>query len=217
MRIDPTCAYALKRRGDAKRRLGQLDDALADYARAVAQDARYVQAYDARGTLLVERGRCDEAVADFTRALEIDPQYVDAHVHRAGALCTAGRFETATADFEDAIRLAPEAAFGRNNFAWLLATCPDAKYRDGQKAVQQATRACELTDWRNPVYLDTLAAACAEAGNFEQAVSWQTKALELLSGDEEKAEARSRLDLYQRGQPYREPVQPGPQEVASGD
>jgi hypothetical protein len=70
--------------------------------------------------------------------------------------------------------------------------------------VASATRACELTGWKNAGVLDTLAAASAEAGDFASAVKWQTRAIELLPGQERNKDLRSRLDLYQHQQPYRE-------------
>jgi nucleotide-binding universal stress UspA family protein len=92
-----------------------------------------------------------------------------------------------------------------NSYAWLLATCPDDKVRDGQKALEFAMKASELKGWRNPSYLDTLAAAYAEDGQFEQAVKWQKKALEFpeLAAKQEEA-ASVRLKLYEQGKPYRD-------------
>jgi tetratricopeptide (TPR) repeat protein len=83
------------------------------------------------------------------------------------------------------------------------ATCPDAKYRDGKKAVDDGKRACELTAWRDAHALDTLAAAYAEAGDFQNAVKWQEKAVALYPASS-KSELRSRLDLYKAHKPYRD-------------
>jgi tetratricopeptide (TPR) repeat protein len=93
-----------------------------------------------------------------------------------------------------------------NNIAWLQATCPRAELRYGAKAVENATKACELTNWENAGYVDTLAAAYAETGDFDLAVKWQKKAIELTAKDESippDKEFEERLKLYQSGQPCR--------------
>ena len=87
--------------------------------------------------------------------------------------------------------------------AWLLATGRDKAVRNGPLAVKDATRACELTDWEEPRHLDTLAAAYAESGDFEQAVKYQEKALQ-LAPERKKAEFEQRLGLFKAGQPYRD-------------
>ena len=86
----------------------------------------------------------------------------------------------------------------------IMATCPESKFRDGKKAVQLATRSCELTQWKNPIILDTLAAAQAEAGYYDAAVKSQTKAIELLTDEREKADYHSRLVRYQAKKTYRQ-------------
>jgi WD40 repeat protein/serine/threonine protein kinase len=94
-----------------------------------------------------------------------------------------------------------------NYLAWLQATSPRAELRDGTKAIEYATKACELTNWKNAGYVDTLAAACAEAGDFGSAVKWQKEAINLLTKEELtewQAEFEERLKLYQSGWPYRE-------------
>ncbi|NIS52951.1 MAG: protein kinase [Phycisphaerae bacterium] len=93
-----------------------------------------------------------------------------------------------------------------NYTAWLLATSPSAECRDGAKAVEIATKACELTNWKNANFIDTLAAAYAEAGEFDEAVKWQNEAIKLLSPEVEgpPPNMEKRLKLYQSGQPYRE-------------
>jgi hypothetical protein len=87
--------------------------------------------------------------------------------------------------------------------AWVWAACPDPKLRDGKRAVESATKACELTNWREPRFLHALAAAHAEAGDFDSAVQWQTKALAFATNPSENQEQRARLLLYQDKKPYR--------------
>ena len=81
----------------------------------------------------------------------------------------------------------------------------EAKFRDGKRAVALATTACGLTNWKDANKLDTLAAAYAEAGDFDAAITWQTTAIELLHDEMERGAYRSRLALYQAKKPYREP------------
>jgi hypothetical protein len=77
-----------------------------------------------------------------------------------------------------------------------MATCPDARLRNGKQAVESASRACELTGWKVAQPLATLAAAYAENGDFERAVEWQTKANELSSTSNDRSEGAERLALY---------------------
>jgi Flp pilus assembly protein TadD len=109
-------------------------------------------------------------------------------------------------DYTRAIRLDPKDPRSHDGRGWLYATCPDPRYRDGKRAVASATRACELTGWKNAGMIDSLAAAYAEAGDFGAAARWEAKAIGLLAdrnGARHKAFA-SRLRQYEGGKPYRE-------------
>ena len=79
-----------------------------------------------------------------------------------------------------------------------------AQYRDGAKALAAAKLACELTGYKEAASLDTLAAACAEAGDFASAIKWEQKAIELKTDANEKADYGERLMLYQHKKPFRE-------------
>ena len=102
------------------------------------------------------------------------------------------------------IRIDPNFSRAYNNLAWLLATCPDAKFRDGKRAVELATKACELTKWKVALDIGTLAAAHAEAGDFEAAVQWQTKANGLYGAGKDREKGEARLKLYQQKKRYQQ-------------
>jgi len=92
-----------------------------------------------------------------------------------------------------------------NTLAWLLATSTQDALRNAQRAKELALTACELTRYQEPNFVDTLAAAHAEAGEFEEAQRLQKKVLESPAFDKRFGkEARDRLALYAAGRPYRE-------------
>jgi hypothetical protein len=92
-----------------------------------------------------------------------------------------------------------------NNLAWLLATCPNAEFRDGNHAVMLAKHACEITRWKVSTFIGTLGAAYAEAGLMPEAITMQKKALESPKYRQVYGEASAlRLQLYEAGQPYRD-------------
>ena len=91
-----------------------------------------------------------------------------------------------------------------NSLAWLRATCPETGTRDGKEAVKLAIKACELSNWTYWGYIDTLAAAYAEAGDFKDAVKYQKEALKMVEKSTGHPELQRRLALYEQKQPYRE-------------
>ena len=150
------------------------------------------------------QARGGDAIARLEEAIRLDPTDAKMYYNRAVAYETKAEYDLAIADFTAAIRLAPAYIRAYNRVAWLFATCPTARYRDGAKAVENATRACELTQWKDSPCLGTVAAAYAELGEFEEAVYWQTRAIELATAAYDKAAAQSRLELYKAGQPFRQ-------------
>jgi len=127
-----------------------------------------------------------------------------AHANLGLALSRQRKFEGAAYHNAEAVRLNPGDSYACNNYAMIMAACPDATYRDGKRAVEIATRACELTQWKKSDFLDTLAAAYAEAGDFNAAVKWETRAIEILADERNRDAFRSRLLLYQAKKPFRE-------------
>ncbi len=161
--------------------------------------------YSNRGEAWSDKKEYDKAIYDYNEAIRLDPNFQMAYGNRGDAWSHKKEYGKAIADYNEAIRLDPGDAYNWNARAWFSATCPDAKYRNGRSAVDDATKACELTGWKSGAWMDTLAAAHAEAGDFDSAVKWEMKALE-LADEKSKGDLRSRLDLYKTHKPYREEV-----------
>ena len=159
------------------------------------------------GNALRDADQLDEAEAAYREAVRLDGDHHGAAIGELAALLkTRGKLVEAVAVYREIVRIAPGYALAHNNLAWALAAGPDG-VRDGKKAVEHATKACELTGWKQPIYLDTLAAAHAEAGDFDKAVEHQTKALSFPEFMKQHgAAARHRLELYTRKTPYRDPA-----------
>ncbi len=148
----------------------RIDEAIAHYQKALKIKPDYAEAHFNLGNALAVRDRLDEAIAQFQKALEIKPGYVDARRNLEVALSNQKIFLTALAEQRKLLRSRPKDLTLLNDAAWLLATAPYASVRNGPEAVDLAQRAIKLSDGKNPVILDTLAAAYAEAGRFAEAV-----------------------------------------------
>lgn len=168
--------------------------AIAFYTDEIAFVPNNSAAYHWRGMIWREKGDVDKANADRIMAL---------YVHGI-VLLRVNDYAKALADFDGSVALDPKFVLGYNERAWLQATCPDAHFRNGKGAVESATTACELTAWKHPGYLDTLAAAHAEAGSFEQAIAWQLKAIDAARDNPERGDFEARLALYKANKPYRQ-------------
>ena len=203
IKLDPDFAAAFNNRGLARARLGELKPAIADFDQAIRFDPKFAVAHNNRGVAREQSGDLTGAEKDFTAAITLDPKLPDAYSNRGNLLRGRGKYEPAIADFEKAVRLDPRNAAAHNNLAWLRATCPDENYRDGQAAIAAAKEACELSDWKNPDWLDTLSAAYAEAGQFEEAIKTQNLAIE-QANETQKPDLESRLALYREQKPYRD-------------
>ena len=131
------------------------------------------------------------------------------HLRMASSLIAQGRLEGAMACYREVLGISADEVTALNNLAWLLATHPSDRVRNGHEASQLATRLVESSDEQpNAGYLDTLAAAQAEAGRFSEAVSSARQALSMARSDNDENLARTiaaRLALYERGRPYHEP------------
>ena len=143
----------------------------------------------------------------FRHTIEVTRNNFVMHTNYGNALLEEGRLEPAIENYNEALRIKPNYAAAINNLAWILATTEDTRFRNPADAVKLAQRACVLTNYKDPQSLDTLAAAYAAAGRFEEAIETAEKAMELAvsAGRKDLAtEIQDRLRLYQAHQPYRQ-------------
>jgi tetratricopeptide (TPR) repeat protein len=202
--LQPQDANIWMERGSTWDLKKEYEKAINDYNEAIRLDPKNPLAYENRGITWNNKKEYDKAIKDMNEAIRLAPENGSPICNRGVVWRDKKEFAKAFADFEKAVRLEPKTDWILDNYAWLLATCSEDKVRDGKKALEVAKEVCELTDWQKPGILLTLAAACAETGEFKEAVKWQKKALDTgeLSKDKE-AEARKRLKLYENGKPYR--------------
>jgi tetratricopeptide (TPR) repeat protein len=159
------------------------------------------------GAALAGQGDLEAATQHLREAVRLAPTNTAARCQLAGLLSAQKQPAEAVAQYAEALRLEPDCAEALNNLAWVRAAHPQAEFRDGAEAVRLAEQACELTQYHLPLYVGTLAAAYAEAGRFDEAVTTAGKArdLALAAGQKELAEKNLQLSrLYATRQPYRE-------------
>jgi Flp pilus assembly protein TadD len=186
--------------------VGTWRDSVTLARRAVAvTEGNYVMHFNL-GLALDERGDLPGALASYAEAVRLRPDLAAFRVNHAAALARSGRARTAVAEYETAMRLDPRDAAARNNLAWLLATHPDAAYRDGARALTlSGTLARERPG--DPDALDLLAAALAESGRFADAERTADAALTAAERSGRRdlaARIAARRALYAAGRAYRE-------------
>ena len=155
------------------------------------------------GTALASLGRTNEAVPELRKVIDLDSSYAPAHFNLGLALASQGKTAEALNCWNETLRLQPDHLEALNQTAWVLSTSVEPQLRNGKRAVEYAQRAATLSGGRDPEILDTLAAAYAEQGNFDQAVQAAEAAMRLLSPGRAGGIA-NRLALYKAHQPHRQ-------------
>ena len=160
-------------------------------------------AYCRRGAFYLEQKIISIAMTDLNRAIQLDPRVAEFYFYRGECFRNQHQFEAAIEDFHTAVQLDAKNFYAHNNLAWLFATCPDDRIRDADQAIEHANRACELSHFGPWFCLGTLAAAHAEAGDFDEARRWAKESLRFAPAAELPG-CQERLKLYQAKQPWRD-------------
>src|SRR4029077_9835552 len=128
-------------RGELKYDQGDFSGALADYDRAIQLKRDDAGFYNSRGHANYRLGKIREALSDYNQAVQINPSDVAALVNRGDAYRDQGIYGPAAADYREAIRVNPKLGRAYLSAAWLMATCPDSRYRETDKAISAAQKA----------------------------------------------------------------------------
>jgi len=185
--------------------LGNFGKAIADYDDAIRIAPNDLRNYGGRAHAFQEMGQLDKASADYERAIRLNPTEPNDYRQRGFAYFAKGNYRAAASDYEKAARLSPSNYDAANSLAWFRATCPEESLRNGKEALETSLRLCGRTHWQDSDAVDTLAAAYAETGDFDNAVKYQTQALNMRGVHAFKRKRmQERLELYRQHKPYRQ-------------
>lgn len=206
VRILPTDAHAANQLASALEAAGHLEEARDAYRRALELRPGFAEAATGLARVLFQLGDHGAATSLLEDLISTDPTAQDAYLQLGILEQTRGRSQQAAETYLAGLRnggFDPRIAI---RLAWILATSPDPELRDGREAAAHAYRVCRLEMFQEPASLDVLAAAYAEAGDFERSMTVATRAAALArrQGNATLAGAiQDRIELYERGQPYR--------------
>lgn len=212
--LRPDYANAWFNRAEIHYEQGHYPEALADYDEAIRLQADDAGFYTGRAHTHFQMGKLEKALADYNQAVKLDPESPDRLTNRGDCYRSLGDWDRAANDFRKAIEL--DEQFGRafQSAAWMMATCPVEEYRNPKLALRAAQKAIELDGDADYIYLDTLAAAWANAGQPNKAQEVMRRAL-VLAPTENKPALEKRLGLYKAGKPYRQAIDAPARRVAS--
>jgi tetratricopeptide (TPR) repeat protein len=201
LRINPDYIDAHHKLGNILKSEDRVKEAAYYYRQILRIDPNHVEANFNLGVTFQLQGLLGQAVIYYRRTLELKPDYVNAHNNLGSVLLSQGNFDEAVSHFNSALKIDPNDAGANNNLAYALISRPGIEKNDITRAVELARRAAELTEYRNPEILETLADCYSKDGKSDLAVQTAEKALELaLAADNKQLveSIRGKLQLYKK-------------------
>lgn len=199
-------AVSASNKAAALARKGDMQGALQYYTTAIKLDPTFYLAIYSRGQAYMSLHKWSEANADFNQTLRVCPDFFLAALRRAEVNGYTSHYDKALTELNHIISLRPMTpllALAYNDRAWIRAACPNPGFRNGNEAVRDAKAACNLDTWDNWDYIDTLAAAYGEVGDFANAVKFEQKALKKARDKDDRASAEKHLAQYEQQKPVR--------------
>jgi tetratricopeptide (TPR) repeat protein len=207
--LNPGVGIACRNRAELLSALDRMEEAIADYCEAIDTLPEDASLLRARAHAYQRIGDFTLAARDIARAIQLEPDAPEAYIERGNLQAEQSHFVEAAESFQRAIEIDGSNADAHRSLAWLHATCSDRRYRNPQRALELATTAARLSSPDDYLILDTMAAAKACAGQFEEAVELEKKALNAAPAAVTTS-LQQRLALYQNGQAYVTPGTPKP-------
>ena len=201
LKVEPDFAKAQYNLGLALKSQGKINEAISCYRRVLQIDPDFTEAHNNLGIVLVSQGKLEEAISHYRQALKNKPYSAELHNNIGVALQSQGRFDEAISHYRQALGGKTDSVELHNNLAWILATCPDPKLRRPGEAVEFAEHAAKLTRYQSATVLNTLAAAYAAAGRFDDAIATAKAALALASAAKNDAltsQIRKELEIFKQ-------------------
>jgi tetratricopeptide (TPR) repeat protein len=199
--LNPGLDVAYRNRAELLAVSGRFEEAVADYSRAIESLPSDADLLAARGDAWQRIGDFDRATADFDRAIEISPNDPTLITQRGNLAAQRGDYESALSHYEQAVTIDAQYSGVYRSLAWLRATCSDDRYHDADQALKAARIAAELAAPVDYLVLETLAAAHAAAGEFEEGVRIQRQAI-AAAPPALLGPLRQRLSLYESRRPF---------------
>jgi tetratricopeptide (TPR) repeat protein len=200
-----TSAAAYSDLGAALGMQKKYDEAMKYLSKAMELEPGNPDIHNKMGIALLSTGQPGEAIKHFNYVLQTNTIPAEVYANLGSAYIQVGKYDLAIENLTKAIELKSDNIDVLNKLAWLSAAVDNTSIHNAQKAVEFAQRGCELTDYKNPMLLDTLAVAYAAAGRFDEAKATAEKALSIAkeTGRENLAvEIQKRIKFYEAGQPY---------------
>ena len=205
---DPQNAFAMNDLGEGLMSQGKKDEAISKFREALHLDPTHIKATINLGNVFQEQGDLIHATECFRNVLNLAPNDVEVRQILGKIFYQTGKWADGIVELKKAYRIQPDNPQVANDLSWMLATAPDQSLRNGPQSLGLALAVDKVSAGKNPIFLDTLAAAYAENGKYAEALRIANHALELAETEGKKDLIKSmkeEITLYEAGKPVRDP------------